>query len=161
MFLRASGFPDGSDGRESACSAGDLGSVPGSGRSPAAGHGNPFQYSCLENPVDRGAWWATAHGVAESDTTEQVSTQHGASLSTLHRTPSAQALCQSPQPCSRLPTVTIPEKGTPQSVTTGPSPAPTHCHLQTCSQQHPACGAGAPRAGDSGPATAGQKASLH
>ena len=50
--------------------AGDAGSIPGLGRSPGGGHGNPLQYSCLENPMDRGAWWATAHGVAkESDTT--------------------------------------------------------------------------------------------
>ena len=48
-------------GNESACSAGDMGSVPGSGRSPGGGHGNPLQYSCLENPMDRGAWQATVH----------------------------------------------------------------------------------------------------
>ena len=48
--------------------AGDLGSVPGSGRSPGEGSGNPLQYSCLENPTDRGAWWATVHGVAKSQT---------------------------------------------------------------------------------------------
>ena len=47
--------------------AGDLGSIPGSGRSPREGNGNPLQYSCLENPMDRGAWWATVHGVAELD----------------------------------------------------------------------------------------------
>ena len=51
-------FPGGSDGKESACNAGDLGSIPGSGRSPRKGNGNPLQYSCLENPMDRGAWWA-------------------------------------------------------------------------------------------------------
>ena len=45
-----------------------LGLIPGSGRSPGEGHGNPFQYSCLENPMDRGAWWATVHGVAKSQT---------------------------------------------------------------------------------------------
>ena len=50
------GFPDGSDGKESACNARDLGSVPGSGRSPGEGNGNPLQYSCLENPMDEGAW---------------------------------------------------------------------------------------------------------
>ena len=50
----------------SACNVGDLGSIPGSGRSPGEGNGNPLQYSCLENPMDRGAWWATVHGVAES-----------------------------------------------------------------------------------------------
>ena len=50
----------------SACNAGDLGSIPGSGRSPGEGNGNPLQYSCLENPVDGGAWWATVHGVTKS-----------------------------------------------------------------------------------------------
>ena len=48
----------------------DRGSIPGLGRSPGGGHGNPLQYSCLENPMDRGDWWATVHGFAESDTTE-------------------------------------------------------------------------------------------
>ena len=51
-------------GKESACSAGDLGSIPGLGRCPGEGNGNPLQYSCLENPIDRGAWQATVHGVA-------------------------------------------------------------------------------------------------
>ena len=46
----------------------DAGSIPGSGRSPGGGHGNPFQDSCLENPMDRGAWWATVHGVAKNQT---------------------------------------------------------------------------------------------
>ena len=59
----------GSDGEESASNAGDLGSFPGSGRSPGEGNGNPLLYSCLENPTDRGAGRATVHGVAESDTT--------------------------------------------------------------------------------------------
>ena len=64
-------FPGGSDGKASACNAGDLGSIPGSGRSPGEGNGNPLQYSCLENPMDRGAWWATVQRVAKSwDTTE-------------------------------------------------------------------------------------------
>ena len=53
-----------------ACNAGDTGSVPGSGRSSGGGHGKPLQCSCLENPVDREAWWATVHRVRESDTTE-------------------------------------------------------------------------------------------
>ena len=60
------GFPGGSDGKESACNAEDPGSSPGSGRSPGGGHGNPLQYSCLENPMDGGAWRATVHGVAKS-----------------------------------------------------------------------------------------------
>ena len=46
------------DGKQSTCHTGDLGSIPGLGRTPAGGHGNPFQYSCLENPMDKGAWWA-------------------------------------------------------------------------------------------------------
>ena len=56
------GFPGGSDGKASACNAGDLGSIPGLGRSPGEGNGNPLQYSCLENPTDGGAWWATSMG---------------------------------------------------------------------------------------------------
>ena len=59
-------FPGGSDGKASAFNAGDLGSVPGWGRSPGEGNGNPLQYSCLENPTDGGAWQATVHGVAKS-----------------------------------------------------------------------------------------------
>ena len=55
-------------GKEPACDAGDMGSIPGSGRSPGGRQGNPLQYSCLESPMDRGAWWATVHGVAESRT---------------------------------------------------------------------------------------------
>ena len=55
---------------------GDLGSIPGSGKFPAGGHGNPFQYSCLENPMDRGAWGATVHGVSESEVTEVAQHMH-------------------------------------------------------------------------------------
>ena len=61
-------YTGGSNGKESACSAGDLGSIPGSGRSPGEGNGNPLQYPCLENSTDRGSGWATAHGVAKSQT---------------------------------------------------------------------------------------------
>ena len=60
------GFPGGSEVKVSARNAGDLGSIPGLGRSPGEGNGNPLQYPCLENPMDGGAWWATVHGVAES-----------------------------------------------------------------------------------------------
>ena len=56
-------FPGGSAGNESASNAGDLGLIPGLGRSPGEGNGNPFQSSCLGNPMDRGAWWATVHGI--------------------------------------------------------------------------------------------------
>ena len=60
------GFPGGSEVKASACDEGDLGSIAGLGRSPGEGNGNPLQYSCLENPMDRGAWRATVHGVAKS-----------------------------------------------------------------------------------------------
>ena len=61
-------FPGGAEVKVSACNVGDLGSIPGLGRSPAEGNGNPLQYSCLENSMDGGAWWATVHGVAKSRT---------------------------------------------------------------------------------------------
>jgi len=59
----------GPSGEESACNVGDPGSIPGSGRSPGGGNGNPFQYSYLGNPMDRGAWWDIVHGVSGSQTT--------------------------------------------------------------------------------------------
>ena len=62
------GFPGGSEVKAPACNAGDLGSIPGSGRFPGEGNSNLLQYSCLENPMGGGAWWATVHGVAESRT---------------------------------------------------------------------------------------------
>ena len=68
--LSSVGFPGGSDGKEFACNAADLGLIPGSGRFPQEGNGNPLQYSCLENPMNRGAWWTTVYGVAELYTTD-------------------------------------------------------------------------------------------
>jgi len=76
VFLSLSG---GSVGKESACNAGDLASIPGWERSPGGGHGNPLQYSCPENPMDRGAWWATVRGV----------TRVGHERATKHSTPRA------------------------------------------------------------------------
>ena len=64
-------FPSGADGKESACNARDPGSIPGLGRSPGEGNGNPLQYFCLENPIDRGVWWAHK----ESDMTEYAHTR--------------------------------------------------------------------------------------
>ena len=61
-------FRGDSVGKESTCNSGDLGSIPGSGRSPGEGNDNPLQYSCLENSMDKGAWWAIAHGVTKSGT---------------------------------------------------------------------------------------------
>ena len=71
-FNLARGFLGGSDGKESAPSAGDLGSIPGWGRSPGKGNGNPLQFSCLENPMERGAWWLQSRGRKEADTAEQL-----------------------------------------------------------------------------------------
>ena len=67
-YLKAEVFPGGSDAKESACNAGDLGLMPGSGRSPGEGNGFPLQYCCLENSMDTGAWQATVHGVTKSGT---------------------------------------------------------------------------------------------
>ena len=67
-FRRNRGFPGGSDGKESACNARDPGLILGSGRSPGEGNGYPLQYSCLENSMDAGAWWATVRGGAKSRT---------------------------------------------------------------------------------------------
>ena len=61
-------FPSGSDGKESACNAGDLGAIPGSGRFPGEGNGNPLQNSCLENSMDRGAWWSSIFVAVNSST---------------------------------------------------------------------------------------------
>ena len=72
FYLHLWGFPGGSDGRESSCNARDSSLTPGWGRSPSKGNGNSFQYSCLENSMDREAWWAIVHEVTESNTTEQL-----------------------------------------------------------------------------------------
>ena len=66
MTVTKEGFPGGSDDTESPCIAGDPGVIPGLGRTPGDENGKPLQYSCLENSMDRGAWWATVHGVTKS-----------------------------------------------------------------------------------------------
>ena len=77
-FLKFKGFPDGAHGKESTCQSGDvrdMGSIPGLGRSPGEGNGNPLHYSCLESPMDTGVWWATVLRVAKSRTQlKQLST---------------------------------------------------------------------------------------
>ena len=70
------GFPVGSDGKESTCNMGDLGSIPGLGRPSGERHSNPLQYSCLENPMDRGAWKAVVHGVKKIRTQLSDLAQH-------------------------------------------------------------------------------------
>ena len=72
--MTMNGLPRWLGGKESACDTGDTGLIPGSGRSPEGRNGNPLQYSCLENSMDRGAWWATIHGVTELDPTEHALT---------------------------------------------------------------------------------------
>ena len=72
MLLICEGFPHSSVGKEAACNAGDLGLIPELGRSSGEGNGNGLQYSCLRNPMDRGAWWATVRGVTK-DTWTQLS----------------------------------------------------------------------------------------
>ena len=67
-MIKYLGFLGGSGGEESVCNAGDLGLIPESGRSPGEGNGNPLQYSCLKNPMDREAWQATVHGFSKSQT---------------------------------------------------------------------------------------------
>ena len=89
-------FPAGSDGKASAYNAGDPGSIPGWGRSSGEGNGNPLQYSCLENPMDRGAWWATVHGVAKSQTLLGDFTFTFFGLGRKNRQ------CRRPAPCLRL-----------------------------------------------------------
>ena len=72
VFSDHQGFPGGPDGKQSACNVGDPGSIPGLGRFPGEGNGNPLQHSCLENSMDTGAWRATVCRIAESDTTKRL-----------------------------------------------------------------------------------------
>ena len=86
-------FPGGSDGQESACNAGDLGLIPGLGRSPGEGNGNLLQYSCLVNPMDRGASWAIVHGVTkDTDTTQQLNNKNNILLGSCETVPESLAL---------------------------------------------------------------------
>ena len=74
-------FPGGSEDKAAACNAGDQGSIRGLGRSPGEGNGNPLQDSCLDNPMDRGAWWPTVHRVAKSRTSLPLSLSTGVGIS--------------------------------------------------------------------------------
>ena len=76
-------FPGGSNSKTSAYNVGDPGSIPGLGRSPGEGNGNPLEYSCLENPMDRGAWQVTVHRVTESDMTERTHTHTALGVETM------------------------------------------------------------------------------
>ena len=102
VHIKRWGFPGGSVVKILPANAGDMGSIRGSGRTPGEGNGSPLQYSCLENPMDRGAWWGTVHGVAkESNTTV---TEHRAHI---RRYTNVQTL--SPAPVSRFQTI-IPKR---------------------------------------------------
>ena len=82
-------FPGGSEGKASACNAGDPSSIPGLGSSPGEGNGNPLQYPCLENPMDGRTWWATVHGVAKSRTRlSELTSLHFISLSSIQQSDS-------------------------------------------------------------------------
>ena len=82
-FTKVRDFPGGASGKESTCQAGDAaGSIPGSGKSPGGGNGNPLQYSCLGNPMDRGTWWAAVHEVTQRRA--QLSTGTGAKVKFHH-----------------------------------------------------------------------------
>ena len=101
MQLR--GFPGGSEVKASTCSAGDLGSIPGSGRFPGEGNGNPLQYSCLENPMDGGAWWTIVHGVAKSWTRLSDFTSLLLQLKILHAARKSEIRCTATKTwCSQI-----------------------------------------------------------
>ena len=76
LLLLYMNFIGGSDGKKSACNAGDLDLIPRSGRSPGEGNSYPLQYSCLENPIDRGAWWTLVHRISKLDMTERLTHTH-------------------------------------------------------------------------------------
>ena len=91
MYLESVlGLPGGSVGKESTCNVIDLSSIPGLGKSPGGGHGYPLQYSCLENPRDRGAWWAAVHRAVKGQTQVKQLSRHTTTFTTLmqHRTES-------------------------------------------------------------------------
>ena len=90
---REKGFLDGSVVKNLPANAGDLGSITGSGRSPGGRNGNPLQNSCLENPMDRGAWWATVHGVTELDMTEHAWEKETPPPTDCSRLPSRARVC--------------------------------------------------------------------
>ena len=71
--MKCMGFPGSSNGKKFACNAGDSDLIPGSGKPPGEGNANPFQYFCLENPMDRRAWWPTVHGLQSLHMTERLS----------------------------------------------------------------------------------------
>ena len=111
-------LPGGSDCKESACSAEDQGLIPGSGRSPGEENGYPLQYSCLENSMDRGAWWTTVHGIAESDMTEPLTLSAASPSPCPHQmrgaAAAAAAAAESLQSC---PTLCDPIDGSPPGST--------------------------------------------
>ena len=113
-------LPGDSDGNEFVCSAGDPGSVPGSGRAPGEGKGNPLHYSCLENSMDRGAWWATVHGVSKSRTRSKPhprgpgSTPRALRVQSPPRDPGSTPVAQAPPP--------EPSGSNPHPVTQAPPP---------------------------------------
>ena len=114
------GFPYDSDGKESACNAGEQNSFPGSGRSPRGGNGNPLQYSYLENPINRGAWWATDHGIAKSWTGLSNSRTHTHTHVHMH-THAHTHMCTHTHTCTH----------TQRRVYINPS-LPTYCPLLIC-----------------------------